>query len=156
MKKILLIVSLSIGSSFACAESNFAVGVGQPYGGVLGLGARYAQGISEDFRATVGLGLLAYSSKSGSALGYNLGFEYIFDGGNHTLGLSYGTVKGSDLLGDQKSYDGPSLNYSYYFSGANKASWVLGAGVCEGKRDVPNDYYSDSTSGGFIHFGYQF
>lgn len=71
---------------------------------------------------------------------------------HHTLGISVGTVSYSS----QDEYLGGAVNYSYYTAGVHNNSWIFGASVYSGERDVESFFYDDQESGIRGIIGYQF
>lgn len=151
MKRAIAVVLLALMASTSYAESQIAIGLGQPYGGFLG--GRYSV-VYDKTKVYIGAGLLGYTASSGSMLGYNAGFDYQIASSNHSLGVSYGTVTAN---GADSIYIGTSFNYAYYFSGFNKRSWVVGFSSYKGKAEKTDAFgYRDSKSGTFINIGFQY
>lgn len=137
----------------ASAEDQIALGLGMPYGGLIG--AKYSCN-TEQAKFYLGAGLLGYDSEAGAAAGYSIGMDIRQADANYSIGFSYGTVKASTLYGEDEPYIGSSINYAYYFSGFDAPSWILGASFYNGQRDDPRHLFDTSTSGAFINLGYQF
>ncbi len=153
MKKSVLLIALALTPLIARAESQLSVGLGMPYGG--GLGGKYAVNY-DAFKLYAGAGLLGYTSWSGAEYGGSVGFEYHTESNNSSLGLSYGAVGLSFWIQESVVYLGPAINYSYYFSGFNSASWIIGASIFQGKGEVPGYSIEDEKKGVSFMFGYQF
>ena len=151
MKKAIAVILLALMPSITYAESQVAIGIGQPYGGFLG--GRFSA-LFERTKIYLGAGLLGYTSSSGSMLGYNAGFDCQIGSSNHSLGVSYGTVTAN---GADSIYIGTSYNYAYYFSGFTERSWIIGLSSYEGKQEKTNIFgYRDKKSGTFINVGFQY
>ena len=138
--------------------NNLSLGIGLPYGGAIG--TKYSIDLG-DGHLYAGLGMMAYSSDAGATPGYVVGYEYPLDQ-HHVIGLLAGKVSASTYGDEFNDYQGAGLTYSYYFSGFNRKSWILGASYAFGRRDLPDDYpfdesqYDREDSGAFIILGYQF
>ena len=153
MKKNLYAIILFTLSTTSNADTQFALGLGSPYGGFLG--GKYSVNY-DHMKIFAGAGLLGASSEAGSALGYSIGFESEIEAQNYSFGLSYGTVEGSIINDEVEAYIGFASNYAYYFSGFNKPSFILGLSFYEGTRAIPNSDWDDDTTGAFVNIGYQF
>lgn len=153
IKKVVFVMGVLFASSGVQAEGQWGVGIGKPYGGFIG--GRYMHN-TDDLKLYLGGGLLGYSSSEGYEPGFALGFDYRIAHSKHAVGASFGTVHASRINGKKESYIGPAVNYSYYFSGFNRPSWIIGGSVFRGDRDVPNDGFEEDRSGLFINVGYQF
>ena len=150
MKKRVLFSALIMLSSFpVVAESQWGLGAGQPYGGLLGI--KYS--VNTDLYKFYGsVGILGYVSGGGGELGYAVGVDRQIVNRHHSLGISVGTVSYSS----QDEYLGGAVNYSYYTAGVHNKSWIFGASVYSGERDVDSRLYDDQESGISGIIGYQF
>ncbi|WP_323815644.1 hypothetical protein [Cellvibrio sp. NN19] len=150
MKKRVLLSALVMLSSFpAVADSQWGLGLGQPYGGWLGV--KYS--VNTDLYKFYGsLGLLGYIESGGGKVGYSVGVERQIVNRHHSLGFSVGTVSYSS----EDEYIGGAVNYSYYTAGFHNKSWIFGASVYSGERDVDSRFYDDQESGVRGIIGYQF
>jgi hypothetical protein len=155
--KISFFIGLIFVSGVSVAsKNNFSIGMGLPFGGVIG--GQYSVELG-DGKIYAGLGLLAYSSNAGSTPGYVLGYELPNE--KNSVGVLVGTVAASTYGDEFNDYMGGAVTYSYYFSGVHNKSWILGASYAYGKREVPNDHpfpdrYDRDDKGVSILLGYQF
>ena len=156
---IFLLGFIFISGVSVSSNNNFSIGLGLPYGGVIG--GKYSVNAG-DGKLYASLGLMAYSSNAGSTPGYALGYELPVINEKNSIGFLVGKVATSTYGDDFNDYHGAALAYSYYFSGINDSSWLLGASYAYGKRDLPDDYpfasdqYDREDQGVFIIWGYQF
>jgi hypothetical protein len=157
--KFLFFIFLFYPIDFASAKNNFSLGLGLPYGGVIG--GKYSTNVGNG-KLYASLGLMAFNSNAGSTPGYAIGFELPVVNEKNSLGFLIGKVAASTYADEFYDYHGAALTYSYYFSGINDSSWMLGASYAFGRRDVPDDYpfphdqFDRDDQGAFIILGYQF
>lgn len=159
VSKIVFFIFLFSSINFAFAKNNFSLGLGLPYGGVIG--GKYSTNAGAG-KLYASFGLMASSSNAGSTPGYALGYEIPVINEKNSIGFLVGKVASSTYGDDFNDYHGAALTYSYCFSGVNDSSWILGASYAYGKRDLPDDYpfasdqYDREDQGAFIILGYQF
>lgn len=134
------------------ADQQFSLGLGKSYGGFLG--GKYAFNF-ERSKVYIGAGFLGDSHSSSPLPGYAIGFEYLIAGSEHTAGVSYGTVVGSYTDDD---FIGPSVNYTFYFSGFDARSWLLGVSAYYGEVDTTyrGVRYQETKKGLYLTAGFQF
>lgn len=153
MKYLLLAVAFAFPTaSIAENNSNFSVGIGNDHGGVLG--GKYAVNRGEN-KYYGSLGMLSYSSESGTKIGYGIGWERLIISDKHSAGLFIGTVS-TKIKNDKTAiYNGISANYNYYFSGFSTRSFVLGGSVYGGKTSEDESEYDKNSNGLFVKLAYQ-
>jgi hypothetical protein len=140
-------------SSVSMAEntSNISLGFGLDHGY---LGGKYSINRDKN-KYYASLGVLSYSSESGTELGYGLGWERLIWEDNHSAGLFIGTVSSTIYNETAVIYYGMSANYNYYFSGFTDSSFVLGASLYSGVTSEDKSRYDENTSGLLIKIAYQ-
>ena len=140
-------------SSASIAEntSNISLGFGLDHGY---LGGKYAINRDKN-KYYASLGVLSYSSESGTELGYGLGWERLIWEDTHSVGLLLGTVSSKIYNERAVNYYGMSANYNYYFSGFTNSSFVLGASIYSGVTSEDESKYDESTSGLLFKIAYQ-
>jgi hypothetical protein len=159
VSNILFFIFLFSSINLSFAKNSFSIGLGLPFGGVIG--GKYSADVG-DGKLYASLGLMAYSSDAGSTPGYAIGYEVPVINEKNSLGFLIGKVAASTYRDDFNDYHGAALTYSHYFGGIKNSSWILGASYAYGKRDVPDDYpfpddqFDRDDQGAFIILGYQF
>jgi hypothetical protein len=157
--RVLFFTILILSSNLTSANNQFSIGLGLPYGGVIG--GKYSTNVGNG-KLYASLGLMAFNSNAGSTPGYAIGYELPVVNEKNSLGFLIGKVAASTYADEFYDYHGAALTYSYYFSGINDSSWMLGASYAFGRRDVPDDYpfpddqFDRDDQGAFIILGYQF
>ena len=142
MKKIICLIALTLMFSVSThAETQYTVGLGYQYGGVLGAQVAYIDGNNKYF-ASLGL------------IGAALGAQRVFGSERKH---SFGVVIGKEEL---TSEDGFTLvTYNYHASGFNNTGLVFGlsAGVKSEDAGFYVDYNGTKTDGVvMINIGYKF
>ncbi len=110
------------------ADAGFAVGIGYPYGGVLGV--QYStQQQQHIWTGAVGL------------VGAAVGYQYVLDAASeHSAGI----VLGSETLSSEKGF--VALQYNYYTAGAANPGWVFGVNLGTRREDAGRFYASRGES----------
>lgn len=136
----------------AQADQQISLGLGKPYGGLIGAKYSYRW---DRLKVFGGVGFLGKAHKSSAQAGYNLGFEYLVLGSKHSLGASYGAQVHSNVL--DVLYGG-AVHYTYYFSGFEQRSWLLGVSVysVENDRQYRHFRYKETEEGFHLIAGFQF
>jgi hypothetical protein len=155
MRKIFSILLLFTSATANAESTGISIGAGIPYGSKLGV--KYSIG-KNDTKYYLGAGILSHSSLGGTTLGYGFGFDHKIVNDHHSIGGSFGAVGSTLFLNNSKAYInlGSAINYSYYFSGFNTKSWVVGGSIYSGKVDVPGTEYDKNINGFVLSGGYNF
>ncbi|HEY8568994.1 hypothetical protein [Microbulbifer sp.] len=168
MKLLVAIFALFPVCAFATTDSQFGVGLGTRYGGILGLNYSLS-GELDKFYIGAGRADL-FRKDEPESYGLTLGWERAMNE-NHALGFAFRTrtINGEGLyypagyFGLEESTekkDGYETSlfgtYTYYFSGTNQSGFLTGANIGKSyyKDNVRSDYKDGVAIG--LHFGYQF
>ncbi len=124
------------------AQAGFGVGIGYPYGGVLGV--QYsAQQQQHIWTGAVGL------------IGAAVGYQYLLDAASQH---SAGVVLGSETVSSEKGF--VALQYNYYAAGAANPGWLFGVNLGTRREDAGSFYASRGESNNKslvgLHVGYRF
>jgi hypothetical protein len=124
------------------AHAGFGVGIGYPYGGVVGVQYTVQQQ-QHLWSGAVGL------------VGTAVSYQYVLDTAQqHSAGI----VLGTETITSEKGF--AAFQYNYYSAGAANAGWVLGLNLGQRREDAGSFYASSSESNNKtllgLHVGYRF
>ena len=135
------ITSSNSNSIETTADTSFSLGVGQQYGGVLGVRYNY-QNQNHVFSASLGL------------VGGALGYQYAFSEQKHLVGFSVG----SEVLTSEDGF--AVLTYEYYPKGFTDGGWQFGVSGGVRREDEGGSFGNVGKTvtepTGMISLGYKF